>query len=797
MSTLFSIFIKTIDNQIKEFKVNTTTTIDELKTQIEQQLSHPKAKQRIIFSGKVLKDSETIHFHSISEGMTVHLIILENIRQEDHLESLNSDLQNSTSNSRRRTIGHINNSTSPFQSRVVQNIFRTLNHSTNNRRLHRQKMVQQRNFGFLVNEKESCEIIRQNLITLKQLNSSKIGQDWNYEVNFENNASSNHNKLSKNNQKTITEKSSVDLNRNQIDKITKQLSVKTSAKGAHFGSTLQTNGPFEQQNNCQISSDFMENKMINDKKGLDLTKTPEKHKRPSNKDEYFPSKQKSEFEINEQKNNKKLESDNSLSNSKKNNGKNDLSESESSPQKIEAMLDLSKKNHNKKNRPFLHETAISPFNFCRRVLEIGQWIDVKDNVFNWLEGEVIAINENQVLIHYNGFSKKWDTWMPMNSPHILPFRTNTVQSHKSMYLSPVPRTKLDGDLNGQSLPNADAEELFKQVLDQIDAITEQLDALLELIDQTKSIDEKVDLIKIRDVDQFVKGQEENLNKMNDNLSLKIRVTDFVLDKKKEETISMKSLRFQSNEVRLGKEGRQKREMSPNSMKSQFSNEHNFLIDDEIEELIEEESSFQTHYIQKIMQQEQVRKRIVEQQMRAHQLAPILDRLGRAMIDLSPHLAILGSAYIVSSAHNHEYPMMSTATLDGGSILSNTIAGIYDRFNNLQNSGVFAGSSKATSNVYGDLANRRNRRSIANNNQFGENKFISDRFLNFQIPVMLNPGELYAIENSESPFQNDGFVDLNIRVNVRPKSKKMKAFGIQTDLTEEEKEIQFDKKKMGN
>jgi hypothetical protein len=56
---------------------------------------------------------------------------------------------------------------------------------------------------------------------------------------------------------------------------------------------------------------------------------------------------------------------------------------------------------------------------------VGQWIDVKDTVNQWLEATVMAVNEEQgtVFLHYNGWPTRWDEWIQIDSPRIAPFRT--------------------------------------------------------------------------------------------------------------------------------------------------------------------------------------------------------------------------------------------------------------------------------------------------------------------------------------------------------------------------------------
>jgi hypothetical protein len=58
---------------------------------------------------------------------------------------------------------------------------------------------------------------------------------------------------------------------------------------------------------------------------------------------------------------------------------------------------------------------------------------------------VINVEADQVYVHYNGWGRRWDEWIEMNSPRIAPLRTHTVQSPYSVYMSPNPCHVLDGD----------------------------------------------------------------------------------------------------------------------------------------------------------------------------------------------------------------------------------------------------------------------------------------------------------------------------------------------------------------
>eukprot|EP01035_Chromulina_nebulosa_P017040 gene17040-22549_t len=77
---------------------------------------------------------------------------------------------------------------------------------------------------------------------------------------------------------------------------------------------------------------------------------------------------------------------------------------------------------------------------------MGQWVDVKDTVNQWLESTIIDINEDrrQVYIHYNGWPSRWDEWIDMDSTRIAPFRTRTVHLYQPNHISPAPNAPMLG-----------------------------------------------------------------------------------------------------------------------------------------------------------------------------------------------------------------------------------------------------------------------------------------------------------------------------------------------------------------
>lgn len=78
---------------------------------------------------------------------------------------------------------------------------------------------------------------------------------------------------------------------------------------------------------------------------------------------------------------------------------------------------------------------------------IGQWVDVKDTIDQWLEAQVINVRDNQVYVHYNGWGTRWDEWIDMSSDRIMPFRYHTRQSSFHNFNSPYPNVRPDANVN--------------------------------------------------------------------------------------------------------------------------------------------------------------------------------------------------------------------------------------------------------------------------------------------------------------------------------------------------------------
>ena len=101
----------------------------------------------------------------------------------------------------------------------------------------------------------------------------------------------------------------------------------------------------------------------------------------------------------------------------------------------------------------LNIKTINPFNFSKIKFELGQWVDIKDTVGSWLEGQIVNMRSHngviQVQVHYNGWAQRWDEWIDMNSPRLANFKTYTLLSPNSVFLSPNPTNLCDGNVDGQ------------------------------------------------------------------------------------------------------------------------------------------------------------------------------------------------------------------------------------------------------------------------------------------------------------------------------------------------------------
>jgi hypothetical protein len=113
----------------------------------------------------------------------------------------------------------------------------------------------------------------------------------------------------------------------------------------------------------------------------------------------------------------------------------------------------------------------------RRRFFVGQWIDVKDTVNQWLECTIMDIANGKVLVHYHGWPSRWDEWLDFDSERIAAFRTRTLHTMNPRQMSPVPSTRV------QDAPRAgtnDVREMVTQLRELMHEVMPHMDRFADL-----------------------------------------------------------------------------------------------------------------------------------------------------------------------------------------------------------------------------------------------------------------------------------------------------------------------------
>lgn len=116
----------------------------------------------------------------------------------------------------------------------------------------------------------------------------------------------------------------------------------------------------------------------------------------------------------------------------------------------------------------------------RRRFFVGQWLDVRDTVNQWLESTVIDMSEDKVLVHYHGWPSRWDEWIDFDSERIAAFRTRTTHTLNVQHMSPVPTTRLS---NPPSAGSTNVRHMVTEVRDMMHAILPHIERFAELCEQ--------------------------------------------------------------------------------------------------------------------------------------------------------------------------------------------------------------------------------------------------------------------------------------------------------------------------
>ena len=143
-------------------------------------------------------------------------------------------------------------------------------------------------------------------------------------------------------------------------------------------------------------------------------------------------------------------------------------------------------NTKKKFDPKASNNIIEVFDFNKSSYEVGEWVDVKDTINQWLEAQVMKVKNNKAYVHYNGWGIRWDEWIDFNSPRMRNFKTYTLQSPLTFCNVPYPAIPCDSNIEPQQRP-IDMFFYLEKTKEHMESLMEEINHLLNLRKNNTSI----------------------------------------------------------------------------------------------------------------------------------------------------------------------------------------------------------------------------------------------------------------------------------------------------------------------
>uniref|UniRef100_M4BXE8 Ubiquitin-like domain-containing protein n=1 Tax=Hyaloperonospora arabidopsidis (strain Emoy2) TaxID=559515 RepID=M4BXE8_HYAAE len=131
---------------------------------------------------------------------------------------------------------------------------------------------------------------------------------------------------------------------------------------------------------------------------------------------------------------------------------------------------------------------------------VGQWLDVKDTVNQWLESTVLALADEKVLVHYHGWPTRWDEWIDVNSDRLAAFRTRTLHPRNGAHMSPIPTTRVP------SAPQVGGLDVRRTIVDVRNVMREMMPHIDRLADLCE--EELMQTTRVQEVE--VDGNEDDV-----------------------------------------------------------------------------------------------------------------------------------------------------------------------------------------------------------------------------------------------------------------------------------------------